>query len=62
LDDPAEGAEVLGLFLVRFQLPRLIHIELGNVAAAEGGAFLAQGLHQLLQRGNKLKYVHFLEI
>jgi hypothetical protein len=60
-----EGAEVhvLGSFLVWFQLPRLIHIELGNVlGAAEGGAFLAEGLHQLLQRGNKLEYVHLLEI
>jgi hypothetical protein len=58
-----EGAKVLGSFLVWFQLPRLIHIELGNVlGAAEGGAFLAQGLYQLLQRGNKLEYVHLSEI
>jgi hypothetical protein len=58
-----EGAEVIGSFLVWFQLPRLIHIELGNVlGAVEGGAFLAKGLHQLLQRGNKLEYVHLSEI
>lgn len=53
-----KGAKNFGSFLSTCRLPKLVHVELGNVGAAEGSPFLINGLYKLLEEGNRLEYVN----